>query len=157
MSERRRISEVTLEDDRGRKVVARFEAQNDTGKEWSFWEAREMLWITTPWGGVRTLLLSCVVLVPATLSTMWIRPHSRAMSDGVLFISVVVVVFALFWAVLGHRLRASRCSELLSAARKYKRCPACCYDLGVCVAAADGCTVCPECGGAWKVSKASGM
>ncbi len=33
-------------------------------------------------------------------------------------------------------------------------CPACGYSLGVVPTAPDGCRVCPECGGAWKINGA---
>ncbi len=42
-------------------------------------------------------------------------------------------------------------SEFVAAFLADKRCPACTYDLDGAAAGADGCTVCPECGAAWRV------
>lgn len=69
----------------------------------------------------------------------------------VLFFSVLVSY--IWFAVLKHwRLRSMNtkrpCVQLLMG---FKCCPACMYSLTGHDAEPDGCTVCPECGGAWKL------
>ncbi|GJM19999.1 MAG: hypothetical protein DHS20C14_22120 [Phycisphaeraceae bacterium] len=55
--------------------------------------------------------------------------------------------FVLAWAIAWHvRRRYPRLIAGLPLA-----CPACTYDLAGLEPAPDGCTVCPECGGAWRM------
>lgn len=47
-------------------------------------------------------------------------------------------------------------SIVIDTLREHARCPACVYNLAGCpVAADDGCTVCPECGAAWRLDIAA--
>ena len=58
----------------------------------------------------------------------------------------------LFW----YRTIRARHESIAAAMIKYLRCPHCGYDLRLLPAdAADGATVCPECGSAWRLKKAT--
>jgi hypothetical protein len=48
--------------------------------------------------------------------------------------------------------RAKYVSRVASVMLEHRRCPHCGYDLhGLGIDEADGCTVCPECGCAWRL------
>jgi hypothetical protein len=58
----------------------------------------------------------------------------------------VMVAWWLLWVLLRtrwYRWASARCV-------RFGHCPACGYDIRGIPAAPDGCTVCPECGAAWK-------
>ena len=61
---------------------------------------------------------------------------------------------ALMWVPqLWHYWRAPSSMEIVGILKRSGICPGCSYDLSRTHVAADGCTVCAECGGAWKVLK----
>jgi len=43
--------------------------------------------------------------------------------------------------------------QIVAAMLSEERCPSCAYHIGRVDPEADGCTVCPECGGAWHVDR----
>jgi hypothetical protein len=63
----------------------------------------------------------------------------------------LVFLCVVWWLILPH---ARRLLWIRSWKRRFVelgRCPACQYSMASLVAEADGCTVCPECGGAWRL------
>src|SRR5579862_9120766 len=58
--------------------------------------------------------------------------------------AILTILFALLIA-LGSGLRAFAARNCI----RHSICPSCCYALSGLPVAADGCCVCPECGGAW--------
>jgi hypothetical protein len=58
---------------------------------------------------------------------------------------MIVVITALM--ILGRSLRTVARRSCL----RLGLCPACGYEIGSLPAATDGCTVCPECGAAWRL------
>jgi len=69
---------------------------------------------------------------------------------------VVCVCVAALTAILIYRslARQKMTPFIVGAFLAERRCPACGYDLAGAAPADDGCTVCPECGAAWKLALA---
>lgn len=64
---------------------------------------------------------------------------------------VVVMTALMFWVVLPPLRRMMWVSEWKEKYKAIGRCPACQYQLADFGPEEDGCTVCPECGGAWRL------
>ena len=63
---------------------------------------------------------------------------------------VVVIINAI--VRIGIRMKSMRIDRPYAMKMmSLQRCPGCLYSLGELPAETDGCTVCPECGGAWKL------
>lgn len=96
----------------------------------------------------------CFVAFPWLL--LWnyfiFKPMNASGSPGwsvhlVLVISIVALVLPFWkWANSRTRLRFTR------LVLEQGHCPSCGYALADIPAADDGCTVCPECGSAWRIS-----
>jgi hypothetical protein len=63
---------------------------------------------------------------------------------GVVLLGVWLVAWLLWWFTRGRQ----RAAEAMATEG---RCPSCAYDIAQLPVADDGCTICPECGGAWRV------
>lgn len=132
-------------DDRGRRVVYRDPMY---GKSQLSHAERES--VNRSQKGL--VLGSSVVSMMILLSLLLSRPMSAAVP--MLAFGLGSAAF-IYWIVLPP-IRAA----LLNAKWKdrYKaigRCPACQYEISGCAAEADGCTVCPECSGAWRMGGAN--
>lgn len=100
-------------------------------------------WITPAW---ILFLLGFVFAV----NSIW---HLNRASSWLLF-----ACFTLPASLLMRRLRQRRAmARQVPALLAMRRCPACAYGIDDLKAADDGCTVCPECGGAWKLDGAGPM
>jgi|GEM_PF-2351175 len=64
-------------------------------------------------------------------------------------ISIALLVYALMYSRVYWRSREHGMRAIL----RVGRCPSCLYELDGVPTEADGCTVCPECGGAWGIER----
>ena len=81
------------------------------------------------------------------LPTDW--PSEDSVGDVVLTLFTLGMVPILAVGIAGRPM-----SVVIDTLRGHARCPACIYDLAGCpVAEEDGCTVCPECGAAWRLGE----
>lgn len=68
----------------------------------------------------------------------------------------LIYLCALPW-IIWYGIKRKRFGNVAAAMLKYSRCPHCGYDLRMLpIDPADGATVCPECGCAWKLEHAGG-
>lgn len=150
MSERE-SQPISLTDDRGRTVPVVFEGLTKAGAADKVIRARSALRMTSGYGLVRMLLTLGWLLGLMALWSFWYSPSStqtmgRAIGFGILMVGGVV-----FWYLWYRRRRAVFVARLIERGRESRECAACGYGLSECAAADDGCTVCPECGGAWNL------
>jgi len=107
----------------------------------------------TPLDGHAVALL--VIGVSIAFMTVILLPSSPLFAGmfGILLprllIVIPVVVIAATLSIVSIRSRATRIADAI-AAEGY--CPSCAYPLAEIEKAHDGCTICPECGAAWRVS-----
>ncbi|TVQ31828.1 MAG: hypothetical protein EA376_07505 [Phycisphaeraceae bacterium] len=67
-------------------------------------------------------------------------------------IRLLAALLLIFFAVtLRHRMPRFRPDLLTEAMLAEQRCPSCARSLADLPAESDGCTICPECGGAWRI------
>ncbi len=74
--------------------------------------------------------------------------HSSWIDRGLLLVLIAGFVGLTLHEHSRHAIR--RCARALLEER---RCPSCAYDLQGLAPAPDGCTVCPECGAAWRTHR----
>ncbi len=91
-------------------------------------------------------------VVMACLLALWKRfvPWASTAAEIVSF--VLMMLFAFPW--LGVRLRlplTAMPDEIVRVFNEFRRCASCAYSLKELSPEADGCVVCPECGGAWRL------
>ena len=102
------------------------------GQQW-VWSA--MLWILAACFGVRFV--------------------SRMMRGGYGWDAIPAAAFIAIWAFMAKRSYSAFPDRpgwhVAQELRKMGRCPCCTYRLPGIIAESDGCTVCPECGAAWKL------
>jgi hypothetical protein len=92
------------------------------------------------------VLVTC--LFTYALITGDIRNAATAKSAGLVYLC------SLPWIIWGG-IKRRRFSQVTAAMLKYRRCPHCGYDLRMLPTdPADGATVCPECGCAWRIQEA---
>ncbi len=134
-----------VRDDRGRKVslpLKRAIAQDrriawhERGVDFSRKEA-----------AVQALVL-LGVLIPMILLA---RPLAEAIGALAAFI-VNGVVAAATIAVLLRVIAGMRARKVVARCLNERKCPACSYSLAGIAPEPDGCTVCPECGAAWRLT-----
>jgi hypothetical protein len=119
-----------------------------TSDPWFFWGIAMFVPLTL--GGVilsRAYMISRIAAVSRTSGLP--PPDTR----GFYAVPVAGVVFmggqALAIFLLQPTFRRAAVRRIL----RLRLCPACAYDLGAAPTADDGCSVCPECGAAWKLAK----
>lgn len=143
---------ISLADDRGCCVPVVFDAWA-AGTTDEFAKARSALRMTTGAGLSRMLLVLGWVLGLMLLWSFWTAPMGKRTIGRAIGFAGVIVSGVLFWHFWYKRRRAVFERRLVERGREARACPACGYGLGECAAAEDGCTVCPECGGAWNLGK----
>lgn len=137
-----RLEKPTHELDRTRKRAAKMEIR------WCDWRVLVTLW-GVPSAG---LALWFVAMWTAVQWAMVLSRGSRASAEWLLFIvffgGLLVWMPATGW-LAGVFLRPHRVKTRLRAGM----CASCCYVMSGLPGAEDGCTVCPECGSAWKMPR----
>lgn len=91
-------------------------------------------------------LPGCAVLVVAGVYSAW---SVEGVAGGFFW---GFGLFALMYRLLGGRANGPWIASMVARSR---RCPVCGYDLDGLAAEGDGCTLCPECGAAWRVRNAA--
>lgn len=98
------------------------------------------------WAGVPMLIFSLAMLI-VVISQL---PVSTIVAP----LALTLALFAIMWFIVQPLLRR------VLWVRRWKfryiqvgRCPACQYSIASLEPSSDGCTVCPECGGAWRLAK----
>lgn len=155
----------SLRDDRGRRVgligrgsprtlaarlglspraAERIEAQAGSVNTW-----------TAATADLVTEYLALLLAIPLLLVALWAWngavPRSvPAALRGMSFIVPVTATAAVLWLILRAGWVA-RTRGIVRGLLAEGRCATCGYDIRGCRAEADGCTVCPECGAAWRV------
>ncbi len=92
------------------------------------------------------VIVPCLVLINLVFSFVRMGP-SRAWPLVTAF--TAVALFPIAWMLAA---RFAGGPEIVWSFLAERRCPCCAYDLSVAPADPDGCTTCPECGAAWKIS-----
>ena len=94
-----------------------------------------------------------LLLLFALIAMMLQFPPSIAARGGwVIFMAILPAGGMLVGVLLPSRmLGAPSDDDIAHAMRLTQVCPACGYDLHDLKAEVDGCTVCPECGAAWRI------
>lgn len=141
---------ISLVDDRGCRVSVVFDAWA-AGTTDPFAKARSALRMTTGAGLSRMLLLLGWLLGLMLLWSFWTAPTGKRTIGRAIGLASVIVLGVLFWYFWYKRRRSVFERRLVERGKAARACPACGYGLGECVAAEDGRTVCPECGGAWNL------
>lgn len=110
-------------------------------------ERRADLWV---WVAV-IVGVTLMALVPQLMNRL-----ARAFNSQAIGMTIAMIVFVLAYGIIGwvvvtaiFRRNAQRIARTIAAAG---HCPTCGYSFAELEAAADGCTVCPECGGAWRAA-----
>ena len=94
------------------------------------------------------VVLVCLVIAHVDKWGGGFAVHPRELRLWIVLLVIFVVNVALVWFLS----RAGRLTRACSVMLKHLRCPHCGYDLRLLPAdPADGATVCPECGCAWKL------
>jgi hypothetical protein len=142
-----------LTDHRGRPANLMPASQLPT---WFSAEARRAMlrtFRTNPRDVMQRMSVAGVVLIGTSIATaITIR---RGVDFGLLlamtcvFLIVGVLPISLLTLLRGNRHRA----RAVQACTRDGACPACGYDLRPCPREAGACTICPECGAAWKLVK----
>ncbi|HYE61737.1 MAG TPA: hypothetical protein VD997_07050 [Phycisphaerales bacterium] len=149
------IGRVMIRDHRGRRVemmrvswygrknreVVQAAQDSLIGQPWSRRKLKNWLAAIVVGGGAPLV---------ATLAASWLRPII-----GVDWAFAVTLVVMLAWfATAGQWIWRRTSAEPLSAELVRRGCCASCgYNLWDLVPEPDGCRVCPECGGAWRVER----
>ncbi len=104
-------------------------------------------------GLARTALVG-LVAVPLLLVLREVLQWSRGRPVGVFNIEMIGLYGAIpTWIIVWFWQKRSRVRRTCTIMLKNLRCPHCGYDIrGLPVDPQDGCTVCPECGCAWRLS-----
>ena len=133
-------------DDRGQKILRRPEPT----ASWSDWNEfgtveppRDVFWAR----------ISCGVAISAVLIMLVIAFGVHPISATVVVIVVIPALILVgcaglwLWIRRGAILIPAKTKQLL----RRGLCPCCAFELGTIQHEADGCTVCPECGAAWRL------
>lgn len=111
-------------------------------------------WSAIMWEGGRALLY--VLLFQLLMSGIGCRVTPTMLASPNMWMGVVmkfgwmVVMWAPLFLLINSLHARGRGIAAIKALHAAGLCPSCAYDLRRVEAAADGCTVCPECGGAWR-------
>ncbi len=106
------------------------------------------LWDRTPW----RVWVRWVPLIAFGLFVLWrfiVDPSPPTSQQLVPAVIGGALTFAVFLFLSLHRRHAPGQSPLAAYLAAHRLCGACGYDLHTVAPEADGCVVCPECGGAW--------
>jgi hypothetical protein len=143
---------LSIEDDRGRRVSLQDEGHTSWRYRSPFLEARVQVRKTTGWGLLAFIAPVVAMMIAATAVSAYRRGIASASTSYIASGVFTMGVLAVVW-VLRVRLRRPRLlREMIDLGRSDCRCSACTYDLIACAAQDDGCRVCPECGGAWRIT-----
>ncbi len=140
-----KILRLNVSDDRGRAVEWRDPRQNGSElghKERTHLNGRVFglpVWVTYVAVAV-SCLYQLMLMMQLSLPAIIMR----------LGFSVVFAAVA-WWLILPHVRRLLWIRNWKQRFMELGRCPTCQYSMASLVAEADGCTVCPECGGAWRL------
>lgn len=93
-----------------------------------------------------TTTLICMVVGPTTMPLSGGNRYWFFVSFGILIFPVAIVL-----ALIGVELRVDR-PRFATFRLMRGLCASCCYELVDVNPEVDGCTVCPECGAAWKLN-----
>lgn len=128
-----------MRDDRGNQVRARGHA----------------LWaVQQPLGVIGGTLIVCVLVLIATGCLGMIFSGSagaRGVVAAVLMLNLMLFVGGMLTALIWMGRRAGVSDELAGFRLPRGECAACAHPIREIPAEADGCTVCPECGAAWRL------
>jgi len=67
------------------------------------------------------------------------------------YIYALTVLYVVFMGIYIHRHKWGSKAKLIGSMTQLGYCPSCAYRVSDCEPEPDGCTVCPECGGAWRL------
>jgi len=147
---------LVVVDDREKRIEMMPSEYVPVLKRTKFTEARAKAAATTRFGAVKFVLVVGMGALYGLVSSIWRGQSRGAMFDNGLAFIVVIVIVWLVWLFFVRMKRQQCLTRVVEVGRGFGRCPACTYVLRECAVAADGCTVCPECGGAWRIDKSSG-
>lgn len=104
-------------------------------------------------GGTRLRLVIAVVIGATIGAASWIAADKSLGPQDRIGSVVVALIVAVLTGYGGWRLgvRAPRIEGVAERLRRCRLCLCCGYDLEGLTPESDGCTVCPECGGAWAL------
>ena len=113
------------------------------------WNEIEPAWRDIGPEGRRRILISAAIALACagTAAYLWWFTGRRI---ALILLLLSLAVVPVFWGSITAGLRWSKG---IAEVKRRSLCPACHYDIAGCAAQADGCTVCPECGAAWRVGK----
>jgi hypothetical protein len=118
-------------------------------KEWTSWNTIPEQFVTLSLVWLAFVFTSGVVVVSITRTAMSLR--AAPIGPPWFLVAALWLAAVLF---SGHRLIRSlrtRAPVIAAIELSNNRCPSCGYDLEAQGPQSDGCTVCPECGGAWQM------
>jgi hypothetical protein len=142
---------IRIRDHRGRKVPVR---RIRRGRFWAMLSHSATIAGSVVVGAVALVYAAWFFYrVGATGGEPGPGPFGLFWIDGAWAIALLVAGVMLWVPLLLGILRGAFRRELVAGNLVINQCGACGYNLNATATASDGCTVCPECGAAWKLPK----
>lgn len=110
-----------------------------------------LVWKTTAVGGI--------LIVPLLCRELWrsSRPSASGEAESLLLLALFAVPLGFFLLLAWLVPRSAWAPDVAAEFLKERVCPCCHYRLHALLPDPDGCTVCPECGAAWKLNPAASI